>query len=345
MTRVVVIGYYGFGNLGDEAVLCAIRAHLRERIPNISLCVLSADPEQTRAMHGVDAVYRGDFRDVARACRDAHWICSGGGSLFQDATSWRSPLYYGWLHELAFRSRPRMLVYAQGVGPLRRPASRWVARRVFRSASHITVRDPVSMAVVRALGVRSPIEVVCDPALGLDALQDGAYGSVATVGVSVRTWPGEWFRPFADVIKRLAADRGTRIRIVSFHAAQDWDPSRRLADHLGEAEVVAPRTPQEALSAMTGLGLFVGMRLHALVLAAVAGVPVVGLAYDPKVRAIETWLSGARVRDLPLDGRMIDFASDWDDRVARAASVRAEMPALRQLARRPAEIAAAWGAA
>jgi polysaccharide pyruvyl transferase CsaB len=341
-----VIGYYGYGNLGDEAVLWAIRAHLRERIPHVSFCVLSGDPERTSRMHGVDAVRRGDARAVLRACREASWICSGGGSLFQDVTSWRSPVYYAWLHEIARLGCPRILVYAQGVGPLRRPLSRWAARRAFGGAAHITVRDAASAAEVRALGLRRSVEVVCDPALGLDPPPVLALGA-PTVGVSVRPWPGEWLGALADALAELSAARGVRVRIVSFHAGRDLEVSRRLADRLRDVEVVAPETPEAALNAMSGLDLFVGMRLHALVLAAVAGVPVVGLAYDPKVEALAAWLRGMRVYPLPGDGggsSALDLLGDWDARAARAAHLREDLALLRRLARRPAEIGAAWGA-
>ena len=42
-------------------------------------------------------------------------------------------------------------------------------------------------------------------------------------------------------------------------------------------------SPEELLSLTKNFDLIVGMRLHALIMAAVAGVPMVGLSYDPKV--------------------------------------------------------------
>src|SRR2546428_345423 len=54
--RIVVSGYYGFGNGGDEAVLEAIVGALRARLPQAQLVVLSAAPDQTRLLHGVAGV-------------------------------------------------------------------------------------------------------------------------------------------------------------------------------------------------------------------------------------------------------------------------------------------------
>ena len=56
--HIVISGYYGFGNAGDEAVLAGLVDTFRAAIPGVSLSVASADPEATRRMHGVDAFDR-----------------------------------------------------------------------------------------------------------------------------------------------------------------------------------------------------------------------------------------------------------------------------------------------
>ena len=47
MSRIVLSGYYGFGNAGDEAVLAAILASLRRQMPEVECGVLSVDPPAT----------------------------------------------------------------------------------------------------------------------------------------------------------------------------------------------------------------------------------------------------------------------------------------------------------
>ena len=54
--RVLLSGYYGFGNLGDEALLSGLSGALQRR--GVSVTVLSADPAATRASHGVSARHR-----------------------------------------------------------------------------------------------------------------------------------------------------------------------------------------------------------------------------------------------------------------------------------------------
>ncbi|HEX6987937.1 MAG TPA: polysaccharide pyruvyl transferase CsaB, partial [Bacillota bacterium] len=56
--RVLISGYYGFGNLGDEALLRAIVQGLRALEPAPVLTVASGDPRRTAAAHRVEAVPR-----------------------------------------------------------------------------------------------------------------------------------------------------------------------------------------------------------------------------------------------------------------------------------------------
>jgi polysaccharide pyruvyl transferase CsaB len=337
--RVAILGYYGSGNLGDEAVLWAMLQHLQEASGDLDARVVSADPARTEAVHGVKAVRRTDAFAVRRTFRACDVVCSGGGSLFQDVTSWRSPLFYAWLHELV-GARP-LLVYAQGVGPLRRALSRWVTRRAMDRAARVTVRDPESAETLRQLGVRNPPEVVCDPTLGLvpDRVVAGGQALVACV----RAWPGAWQEAVARAVGDVARERGLAVRVLCMHSELDAPVSVEVAQALG-AEVLFPRRPQEALDALQEARAVVGMRLHALALAAAAGVPFVGLSYDPKVESL------ARALDQPClqvyglrPGPLAHALRILLDDLSAGARLRGKVDRLRGLARRPARVAVELG--
>ena len=92
--RLLFSGYYGFGNLGDEALLEITVGELRRRHPDIEIDVLSHDPPATSARFGVEATPRMDIGAVKRAIDRADVLVSGGGGLLQNSTSTRSLLYY-----------------------------------------------------------------------------------------------------------------------------------------------------------------------------------------------------------------------------------------------------------
>ena len=139
--KVVLFGYYGYGNLGDEGILTALVRHLPQVLPGVELTVLSADPEETARRLGVAAVQRMSPWAVLKALAQSDGLIAGGGSLLQDSTSWLSPWYYLAVMSLAlFLNRP-LLILGQGIGPvtssLTRRAIAWVVNR----AHLVVVRD------------------------------------------------------------------------------------------------------------------------------------------------------------------------------------------------------------
>ncbi|HBT47826.1 MAG TPA: polysaccharide pyruvyl transferase CsaB [Peptococcaceae bacterium] len=302
MVRVMVSGYYGFGNAGDEAILYSMVQALRGLHPGVEIIVLSSNPPATEKWLPVKAVNRWRPREIARAMSEVNLFISGGGSLFQDVTGAKSLLYYLGVLEMArFFRRPRM-VYAQGLGPLRHNWSRRLTARVLDRVQLITLRDGESRDLLQSIGVRRPaVRVTADPVLGLDPasldLKCGRHklvqlgleeGHRPLAGIAVRPWEG--LGVTLEALARLGDDliaQGWDVVFLPFHFPRDVEAGRQVQRLMqGRAVVVKERlTLEELVGAVSCLDLMVGMRLHALILAAVLGIPFLGLSYDPKVEA------------------------------------------------------------
>ncbi|TJY41923.1 polysaccharide pyruvyl transferase CsaB [Cohnella pontilimi] len=351
VVRLVLSGYYGFRNSGDEAVLKSILTALeqagRERGVQVEPVVLSADPEWTSRQYGVESVPRMKLAKVRNALRNSDGLISGGGSLLQDATGLGSIPYYLGIMEMARWSGKPTFVYAQGIGPVQRGIFKWPIARAFRKAAYVSVRDEESAALLRRFGVpEARIDVVPDPVMGLplaDAADSGgADGSDArpVVGVSVRFWRGDRadLDRVAAALAMLAGRRSVRLRFLPFHHGPDEDASRYVMERLSAGAAAsggepvcelapAHEDPQAMLREVSRCRLLVGMRLHSLIYAANREVPLLGLSYDPKIdqflnRLGETAVGSTESLD-PGDfaqraATLLDNPQEWRTRASSA---------------------------
>ncbi|MDI6772472.1 MAG: polysaccharide pyruvyl transferase CsaB [bacterium] len=340
---VLVSGYYGFGNLGDEAVLAGLIAGLRAEDPNLPLVVLSADPAETEMLHGVEAHPRSP-RAVWQALAGARLLISGGGSLVQDVTSARSALYYIGTMLAASMRRVPFAVVGQGVGPIRRPWVRRLAAMAFNRAQAISVRDAASARALRAMGVVCPVGVGADlaallmpcPPQRVEELlaRSGLDASVPYLGVVVRPWKGlVEASTVGRAVRRFAGAHGAQVAVFPFDRAHDLEVSDAVAVASG-GRVVQATTPQDLLGLVGAMDLMLGVRLHALIFAAIQAVPAVALAYDPKVTAFASamGLPGPLPADASEQVLEEALAVAWQSRAGARARLRAAVPALRQAA-------------
>ncbi len=276
--KIAALGYYGFSNLGDEAVLAGIRAALKsERLFDSSeFLVLSNDPAETRRLHpGAGATDRWSWRGAWDSLGSTDLFILGGGSLLQDATSARSVLWYFLMASLARKRSKKLLWWGQGIGPLSSPLSRKLTSILARRADVLTVRDEKSARLLKEIGARGSIEVVADPAFALEPTASNI--PVGTI-LALRRWPGAAFnwaipstapKPRSWVPMHLPGDREIPGRGELLY---DWKESGA--------------TISETLGRFAASELVIAMRLHALIFAARCGVPFVALSYDPKVDAL-----------------------------------------------------------
>ncbi|GAW93127.1 polysaccharide pyruvyl transferase CsaB [Calderihabitans maritimus] len=297
-SKVVISGYYGFDNTGDEAVLYSMIRQLRELVPELEITVLSHRPEKTMASHDVRAVNRWSLLQVIRAVSRADLVLSGGGSLLQDVTGIKSLLYYLGVIAVARLLGKRVMIYAQGIGPINTLPGKWLTRLAVNRVDLITVRDEESGLFLKQLGVTRPsIKVTADPVLGLDSdrIQSVSFAGLfpnlmekgaPLAGISVRKWKG-WEEArliFARVGDRLV-ERGWKVIFLPMHFPEDLNACRETASLMKEDSAILEQQPsvETLLGIMQGMDLVIGMRLHALILAAVARVPIIGVSYDPKI--------------------------------------------------------------
>jgi len=303
MARIVLSGYFGFNNSGDEAILYAMLKTLKNIEPELEIIVLTNDPEKTQkqfAGMGIKTVNRWKIFEVIPALFRCDLLLSGGGSLFQDVSSNNSPLYYlGIIFLAKFFDKP-VMVYAQGIGPLRKKRNRRLTSWILNTVNKITVRDQESKEDLIELGIQQEIVVTADAVLALhkQEIEEKPGQEILKryeikreegeklLGVYLRPWEkNEYLLPLVEALNTLL-EQNWKIVFVPMQFPGDISVAKEAVQLLNNHQGIILRegySPDEMISITKNFDLVVGMRLHSLIMAMVAGVPMVGLSYDPKV--------------------------------------------------------------
>lgn len=329
--RVLISGYYGFGNLGDEALLEVIVGQLRLHFPAVAIDILSATPEATAAKFNVEATPRWSMSDIRAAVSRADVVLSGGGGLLQSATSVRSVVYYASILREAIRQGRKTMIFAQSIGPLDL-LGRFVVRRMCRGVDRATVRDARSRALLQSLLPGTPVEQTADPVFLLDLptreidlSREGLDPEGAPYAViSVRKIPAikDGVSALARAADRLASEHGLRVAFLPMGGASDAEVSTTIIRICKSTPVLLPECDLDKAAAIVrGARIVIGMRLHALIFAARFAVPFLAIPYDPKVASLCDDLA------YPLDplwtpGRGVPTPSTVDALVDRVAAQR-----------------------
>ncbi|MBQ2724448.1 MAG: polysaccharide pyruvyl transferase CsaB [Clostridia bacterium] len=354
---VVVSGYYGFGNLGDESLLDVISSSLAKEVPGVKIAALTKKPKADAPRTGLMCVSRFRFPKVWRIIGKSKLLISGGGSLLQDITSKRSLTYYAWVIRAAERQKTRVAVLANGIGPITYPSNEKLTAKVISAADEVSVRDCDSGTELIRIGVDpGKIRISADPAFLIrPADEDAVAKTMAALGVkggffavSVRPLgkPDEDAAENQQVIRETASACGALAErygltpvIIPMQEVQDGRICESLCDMLKDhgAVIYRPGNASLLIGVLAHAQMVMGMRLHLVIFASSAGVPVIGLSYDPKVNSMLRQLGQEHCVDLVGRKKRKDFAGLAEEIVNHADSVMADRDAIGKLLAAKAE--------
>ena len=355
--RILLSGYYGFDNLGDDALLQIIVGQLKTRFPLATLDVLSAKPAETAHDLGVTATSRWDQGEIRDAIASADFVLSGGGGLLQNATSLKSLLYYAGIVRTAIRAGKRTMVFAQSIGPLDFWGKQTV-REFCKGLHAATVRDKRSLDVFAPLVPGTAVERTADPVFLYDPPETPVDLTAAGLGaesdplvlVCVRktAHQSDGVAAVAAAVDRLAEWHGARVAFLPFGGVPDADASTEIIRKCRSKPMLVALDGLDAVAAAIARAkLVIGVRLHALILAARFGVPFLAIPYDPKVAGLTDdlayplralWTPGERAVPGNVDA-IVDEA--WNRRDELAAHLADQFVRQRALAARNFEVLAA----
>ncbi|MEP7040168.1 MAG: polysaccharide pyruvyl transferase family protein [Chloroflexota bacterium] len=303
---ILVVGGYGYRNVGDEAILAGLLGQIgRDR----SVSVVSRMPAETAAIHGVRAI---PLREAVLGIRGYGSVIIGGGGLFgrdMGAIGRLLPLYA----LLASALGLRVAIHGVGIDRDMRPITAVLLRRLADRAVAFTVRDRRSVQVLAEWGIAA--DLVPDLSAGVQPApasvgrellrQAGLDPDRPVVGLALTALRPHQAAALEGAVARCIAD----LPDVQFcfipmsqhpfvHAHNDLLLGYRLKLRSPRLAVLEPSLPPDQLMAIfRGLSAVVSMRYHSLLFAERMGVPIIPLPYAPKCDA---WIAEHGLRPVSL---------------------------------------------
>ncbi|MBR5152441.1 MAG: polysaccharide pyruvyl transferase CsaB [Clostridia bacterium] len=303
---IMISGYYGFHNSGDDSILKAMVDSISSSRPDLRILALSNDPSETKTVYGIDSIHRFNLPLILWNMRKTRLLISGGGSLIQDVTSDKSLAYYLGIIRMAKAMGAKVMLYANGIGPIEHEKNHKRIRDVLNQVDLITLRDPSSLEELKRFDVNSPrVLVTADPAFHLTAASpEESALLVSRTGlpegkpyccIALRPWKNadkDMEKVVAMVADYIKQSYDMEILLVPMQQNKDMATAEAVLASMKEPGYLLrdAASPSQLMGIVGGAELILGMRLHILIYAAKMGTPVIGLTYDPKVESIMQYI-------------------------------------------------------
>lgn len=281
MKKAVISGYYGFENFGDEISLQVIVNYLKDNGVNVT--VLSSKPDLTAMENEVNSFYTFSIFDIVRQIFVSDVLISGGGSLLQDKTSQKSFYYYIFVLMVAKLLGKKIIIFSQGLAPLKSKLSEMVLSFVLKNVNYISLRDEESQNYAKGLGAKA--KTFSDAVWALNKSSILRHNKLI---VQLREWNKLTDEKISILAKLITEKyRSHKVEILSLQDDKDLEVCQKLHDELKnnsfDVQVLHGLSTKEIVEAIASARSLIAMRYHACLVGLKQGLNILALSYDEKV--------------------------------------------------------------
>ncbi len=305
--NVLVIGWYGEGNIGDEAILQSIKNNLTEKF-DVNVKALSTRTEYTTRMQGVEAIPHMPLsmksfvlnffnikksRPAINAIRNSDIILLGGGGFLSD-WSYFNP--FNWLKYIVIAKyfNKKTMLYAIGAGPFRTKFGKFCVRYVVNKfIDKITVRDEESRDWLKKAGVTKEIVVSGDPVISLNYssselnIEKDKQLITFVLNPYLKEKNPEKYNNLKESLIdyfKLFTPKEHELVFLPFENSKDYEFNKELIIESGiEAKLInLELDPNTAMNILAKSDLVVSLRLHGNIMSASCGTPFLPIVYHHK---------------------------------------------------------------
>ncbi len=322
--KVFIIGWFGAGNIGDEAILLSELRILKAQLREVEFSILSFDPERTQKlttdipevkkivrMGAKKNIFRSNMFGIINTFRTVDVVIIGGGGLFQDIYNHYPTPFFASMALAAWLFRKRLIFYCLGIGPLNTRIGKKLCKFAANLAEIISVRDPESKELLKHFGVTREVCVAADPVFWLEPGRNAKIERlIATYRLEERrpviavcvhnllAWEQKTKSMVAATLDTVIREKNAQVvflplgsyknRWIDAETSDTVDilASKELAALMREqcSIITEELSPQEFLAVLQHVDLVISMRFHGLVMGLTANVPVIALTFRQETK-------------------------------------------------------------
>lgn len=286
MKRALVSGYIGFNNFGDEAIFFALSNHLKQLGYDVS--VLCNNKNEVKKRYSVKTYNYKKIPQILKAIINCDVLISGGGSLLQNKTSNFSLFYYLTIIILAKLLFKKVIIFAQGIEPIRGNIQTFITKNILKTADFISVRDNNSLNLLKNWKLNA--QLVSDPVYSI--VQDiEICQNKKGIIIQLRNFKGlnkNFLDDLACAIK--SAKTNETISVFSFQNEIDEKICKDFIEILNnkgiEAKYIPNQTIDKTIEIVNNAKYMISTRLHGVLISHALKTKTFALIYDKKIETI-----------------------------------------------------------
>ena len=271
MKKILISGYIGFNNFGDEAIFQALCEHLRDyKISVLANCEYK----------NIVSYPRFNILKILEAISNCDVLISGGGSLLQNKTSNVSLLYYLFIILLAKFLNKKVIIFAQGFEKIKGNFFEKLTAFSLKNVDFVSVRDEKSQKYLESIGVNST------------CLSDPIYSILDSIEPKQKSGLIVQLRDVADrkLIKELAEaikeNYKGKITVLALQKDYDEGICLEFKKYFKDIEYYYHKDIYETIDLINSAKYMISTRLHGLIVSNALKNQTFALSYDDKINTL-----------------------------------------------------------
>lgn len=314
--KIGIVGNYGKGNHGDEAILEGILVQLEEafQIERKEVLVFSTNPSETHKKYGVQSRRTIERRKTLPmklmatlkhhkpVIQELDLLLIGGGGILMDLYK-AMPVRFAIYALLGKMAKTPTVVYGPGAGPISTTFGKQLIKFIVDSSELTMVRDEKSKELLQSIGVKKSIDVITDPAFfvrspekKINKTGEFHIGVTSVAYYDKHYWPTEDKSKYENYVNGMAINLDTVLEhypnaFMNFFSTKhpfDTDVALDIRGRMQHQErctvVEEEMNHMEIVEFVNKQDIVIGTRLHSLILSLVTETPIIAVSYHHKVK-------------------------------------------------------------